>query len=398
MKRNRPASTLPLAGVRVLDLSRILAGPFCTMRLGDMGAEVIKIEQPGTGDETRRWGPPFIKGESAYYLSINRNKKSVTLDVASREGRAILRKLIASSDVLVENFRAGVMKNLGFDYARARRINPRLIYCSISGYGQHSRKSHRPSYDLIIQGESGLMDLTGDPQGPPTKTGISICDINAGMTAVAAIALALFRRHETGKGGHIDISLLDATLSLLAFQSQIALSSTLPVSRMGNHHPTLAPYQAFHAKDGYLNIAVVSESVWRSFCRALGRPALAADPRFKENRERVLNRRALDRILEPLIRSRSRSAWELIFARADVPVGRIRTVREALRAERHALSVLRHPLCGPVPSVMFPAVFAGAQRLPASAPPAMGQHTDGVLRELGYSIPEIRGLKARKVL
>ena len=398
MRKPRSMSPLPLAGVRVLDFSRILAGPFCTMRLGDMGAEVIKIEQPGTGDETRRWGPPFVKGESAYYLSINRNKKSVTLDCTSREGRDILKKLIASSDVLVENFRAGVMKKFGFEFARAKRINPRIIYCSISGYGQQSRKSHKPSYDLLVQGESGLMDLTGDPAGSPTKSGISICDLNAGMTAFAAIALALFRRASTGTGEHIDVSLLDATLSLLAFQSQIALSSGLPVTRMGNLHPTLAPYRTFHAKDGYLNIAVVHEEVWRSFCCAIGKPSLAEDPRFKGNRERVRNRIALDRILEPLIERRTRSAWERIFSRADVPVGRIRSVRQALREERQAVTTLQHRTCGPLPSVNFPALFAGIHRLPAAAPPLLGENTDDVLRELGYGDAKILRLRGGGVI
>lgn len=398
MKRARRMPQGPLAGVRVLDLSRILAGPFCTMRLGDLGADVIKIEQPGVGDETRRWGPPFVNGESAYYLSINRNKRSVTLDITSREGRAVLRKLIASSDVLVENFRAGVMKKLGFDYARVRAINPRLIYCSISGYGQRSGKSHRPSYDLIIQGESGLMDLTGSPDGPPTKVGISLCDINAGMLSVAAIALALFRRAANGKGEHIDISLLDATLSLLAFQSQIALSSPQPASRLGNLHPTLAPYQAFRTRDAFLNVAVVNDRVWVAFCRAVGAPRIAADPRFASNRLRVRNRRALDAVLVPIMRKRTSAAWERVFSRADVPAGRIRTVREALDEEPSMVGGLRHPLCGMVRSVRFPKIFAGASKPPAAHPPLLGEHTDVVMRELGYSSAEIRRLHLLQIL
>jgi crotonobetainyl-CoA:carnitine CoA-transferase CaiB-like acyl-CoA transferase len=396
MRTRRPP--LPLAGIRVLDLSRILAGPFCTMRLGDLGADVIKIEQPGSGDETRRWGPPFIKGESAYYLSINRNKRSVTLDLASREGRAVLRKLIATSDVLVENFRAGVMKNFGFDYARARKINPRLIYCSITGYGQQSAKSHRPSYDLIVQAESGLMDLTGFPDGPPTKVGISLCDINAAMLALTAITTALYRRALTGDGARIDIGLLDATLSLLAFQSQIALCSDQPVSRLGNLHPTLVPYQVYRTKDGSLTVAVVSDAIWGKFCRAIGSPSLAADPRFATNARRVRNRRALAAILEPVLRARTTGSWTRTFARADVPAGRIRTVREALREEPSIVTTIRHPHCGRLPSVRFPDLFRSGGTLPMGAPPRLGEHTAEVLDALGYTRKEVAQLRTRSIV
>jgi formyl-CoA transferase/CoA:oxalate CoA-transferase len=390
------ASARPLAGVRVLDLSRILAGPFCTMRLGDLGAEVIKIEQPGVGDETRRWGPPFVNGESAYYLSVNRNKKSVALDLKSPRGRAAVRALIRRSDVLVENFRAGVMKNLGFDYAAARRINPRIIYCSITGYGPRSAKSHLPSYDLLIQGESGLMDLTGFPGGPPTKIGLSLCDIGAGMLALAAITTALYRRERTGRGERIDISLLDATMSLLAFQAQIALSSDLPVTRLGNLHPTLAPYQAFATRDGHLNVAVVSDPVWVRFCRAIGAPRLAADPRFAENAGRVKHRRALNAFLEPVMRKKTSSSWVSIFACAHVPAGRIRTVREALREEPGMVGTLAHPLCGALPTVTFPKVFARGGAGKDAPPPLLGEHTDDVLFSLGLTGARGRRPRTRK--
>ncbi|MBI3194643.1 MAG: CoA transferase, partial [Ignavibacteriae bacterium] len=300
-KRNNQKA--PLSGIRILDLTRILSGPFCTMKLGDMGAEVIKIEQPGKGDDTRSWGPPFVKGESAYFLSVNRNKKSVTLDLKAKEGKEILTKLIKSCDVLVENFRAGVMENLGFSYAKVKKLNPRLVYCSISGYGQTSSRSHQPSYDLIVQGESGLMDVTGFPDGAPTKAGISLADVTAGTLAFEGILLALFQRERTGKGQQVDISLLDGLLSLFAYQSQIALSSDRKVTRKGNRHPTITPYETFGTKDGFINVAVGSETHWKNFCTAIKRIDLIKHEQFATNSKRVENREALEKILVPIMKS-----------------------------------------------------------------------------------------------
>ena len=393
---------LPLSGIRVLDLTRILSGPFCTMKLGDMGAEVIKIEQPGKGDDTRGWGPPFIKGESAYFLSVNRNKKSVTVDLKAKEGKAIIRSLIKRSDVLVENFRAGVMEKLGFGYEDVRRLNPRLVYCSISGYGHTSSRSHRPSYDLIVQGESGLMDLTGFPQGPPTKVGVSLADVTAGTLAFEGIILALLQRVETRKGQFVDISLLDGILSLFAYQSQIALSSKLKVTRKGNEHPTIIPYETFQTKNGYVNVAVGSEGVWRSFCRAIEKEELSSHPRFATNAKRVENREALKKILVPLMLRKRSSQWIKILGAEDVPVGVITDVRNALMLdavqERKMILELHHPKAGKLRSVGSPIKLSYSKSTKQLPPPLVGQHTVEILRGLGYSQTSIEILRSRGIV
>ena len=392
----------PLAGIRVLDLTRILSGPFCTMKLGDMGAEIVKIEQPGTGDETRRWGPPFVRGESAYFLAVNRNKKSVTLDLKSKEGKRILTSLIKRSDVLVENFRAGVMKKLGFGYGSVRKLNPRIVYCSISGYGQTSSRSHQPSYDLIVQGESGLMDVTGFAGGPPTKAGISLADVNAGNIAFEGILLALLQREQTGSGQYVDISLLDALVSLFAYQSQIALSSKSNVHRKGNRHPTITPYETYATKDGYINVAVASEPAWRNFCRAIGRNPLAADVRFFSNALRVQNRGALERKLIPLMKRKTSTSWLNILSRADVSVGRIHSVTEALRMpvlkERDMLATVRHRTAGTITVVGNPIKLVRRGREKIQPPPVLGEHTEKVLRELGYSKKDIVRLRTTSII
>ena len=401
-RTTHPASsrTLPLRGITVLDLTRILSGPFCTMKLGDMGAEVIKIEQPGTGDETRKWGPPFVKGESAYFLSVNRNKKSMTLDLKSDEGRNILTKLIRRSDVLVENFRAGVMGKLGFSYANAKNINPKLIYCSISGYGQTSGRSHKPSYDLIVQGESGLMDLTGFPEGPPTKAGISLADVNAGNIAFEGILLALLERWRTGRGQRVDISLLDALASLFAYQSQIALSTKSSVRRKGNRHPTITPYETYETKDGYINIAVAGEPVWRNFCAVIGDPDLASDKRFGTNARRVTNRGALERILVPVIKRKRSADWLRRFAAADVPVGKINTVAEALALgtmrERDMIVTVRHTRAGTLRMIGNPIKLSSAAQM--HPPPLLGEHTEEILRRLNYTAVKIKRLRTLNVI
>jgi crotonobetainyl-CoA:carnitine CoA-transferase CaiB-like acyl-CoA transferase len=410
----------PLSNIRVLDLTRILSGPFCTMKLGDMGAEIIKIEQPGTGDDTRRWGPPFIKGrrlptglsshrvvddsssESAYFLSVNRNKKSLTLDLKSKEGKEILKRLIRRSDVMVENFRVGVMEKLGFGYRRVRRMNPRIIYCSISGYGQTSSRSHVPSYDLIVQGESGLMDLTGFPDGPPTKVGISLADVAAGTLAFEGILLALLQRQKTGKGQCVDISLLDSLLSLFAYQSQIALSSDQPAVRKGNRHPTITPYETYRTKDGYINVAVGSEGLWTSFCKAIERQGLLTDRRFATNSRRVENRQALERVLEPVMEKKSSAAWIRILSAAGIPVGRINSVKDALRTqvvrERGMIANIRHRTLGMLPMVGNPIKLSLYRTACFQAPPLLGEHTNAVLRSLGYTAAQIAGLRQKGVV
>lgn len=404
--KSRPSRSkspeLPLSRIAVLDLTRILSGPFCTMKLGDMGAEVIKIEQPGNGDETRKWGPPFIKGESAYFLSVNRNKKSVTLDLKSEEGKEILIKLIKRSDVLVENFRAGVMKSLGFDYPIVRLINPRIVYCSISGYGQTTSRSHRPSYDLIIQGESGLMDLTGFPGGVPTKTGISLADVNAGNIAFEGILLALFQRERTGKGEYIDISLLDSMASLLTYQSQMALSTNQRPKRLGNRHPTITPYETFATRDGFVNIAIAGEVSWKSFCKVLGKSALATDKRFRSNALRVEHRAELEKILVPLLKKKRTALLLREFSTADVPIGKILTVAEMLAhpaiGERKMIAAVAHPRAGTIKMVGNPIRLSGSSTVKILPPPILSQHTMGTLKGLGYTSSQIATLKRQSVI
>jgi crotonobetainyl-CoA:carnitine CoA-transferase CaiB-like acyl-CoA transferase len=393
---------LPLSHIRVLDLTRILSGPFCTMKLGDMGAEVIKIEQPGKGDDTRTWGPPFIKGESAYFLSVNRNKKSVTLDLKSNEGKKILWKLIKRSDVLVENFRAGVMGKLGFGYNVVCRINPRIVYCSISGYGQTSSRSNQPSYDLIVQGESGLMDVTGFPDGPPTKVGISLADVNAGNLAFEGILLALLKREKTGEGDYVDISLLDGLLSLFTYQSQIALSSHKLVTRKGNIHPTITPYEMYQTKDGFINVAVGNEMLWRNFCNAIGRPDLIDESRFRKNSLRVGNRAVLEKILVPIFRKRTDREWIKRLQATGVPVGSINPLNKTLHLpvvrERGMKVPMKHKTIGMLEAVGNPIKLISQKNSSFLPPPLLGQHTGEVLRSIGISPLRIKALREKGVV
>ncbi len=395
-------SQLPLSGITVLDLTRILSGPFCTMKLGDMGAEVIKIERPGSGDETRKWGPPFVKGESAYFLSVNRNKQSMTLDVKSKEGKKILLQLLRRSDVLVENFRAGVMRSLGLDYATVRKINPRIVYCSISGYGQRSGRSHHPSYDLIVQGESGLMDVTGSPDGGPTKAGISLADVNAGNIAFEGILLSLYQRSMTGKGQHVDISLLDAIASLFTYQTQMALSTKQRATRMGNRHPTITPYETYATKNGFINIAVGSEAAWSAFCDVIDRPELASDKRFAVNALRVRNRRSLERILILIMRRRRAGEWLAKFRKHNVPAGRINTIAEMLLlpaiGERQMVVAVDHASAGKIRMVGNPIKLSDAGTMVMRPPPRLGEHTQSILGRLGYSKSGIVSLKERRII
>jgi len=384
-------SSKPLDGILVLDLSRVLAGPWCTMVLGDLGARVIKIESLA-GDDTRAYGPPFAAGESLYFLSINRNKESVTLDFQKSEGAALLTELVRRADVLIENFRPGTLERYGFGYAACAALNPRLVYASITGYGQNGPWRDRPGYDLVAQGEGGVMHLTGEAEGPPLKCGVSQADITTGMWMVGGITTALYVRERSGKGQHIDLALADSQLSLLGFAAADWLVAGHEPERVGNTHPMLAPYATMAARDGWLNVAVGTPGQWRAFCGAIEHPELADDPRFTTNADRVTNREALDAILAPLFRTRTREEWLIRLAEADVPSGAVRTVSEALEAPqtaaREMVVALDHSSIGPIRQVGLPLKFSATPGAPASAPPRLGEHTDRVLQEFCGATPE----------
>lgn len=375
----------PLDGLKVLDLTRILAGPFCTMILGDMGADVVKVENPDGGDDTRRWGPPFLEGESAYFLSVNRSKRSLTLNLKVPRGKALLADLLTRADVLIENFRPGAVERLGFGYEAAAAQNPRLIYCSISGFGQTGPDALRPGYDLIVQGESGVMSLTGFPDGPPCKVGLSIADIIAGMYAVQGIAFALYARERTGRGQRIDVALLDGMISFLTYQAGIYFATGKSPSRMGNLHPTIMPYETFEASDGHLNVAVGNNSLFQQFCRVLGRPDLAADPRFDTDAGRVEHRGALRPTLEGFLKTRPVADWLEAFSAAGIPCGSIKTVAEVFASPqvlaREMVRTLVHPKVGPVRVTGNPLKMSETPGAVEQPPPLLGEHTDQVLAE-----------------
>ncbi|MBI3826747.1 MAG: CoA transferase [Candidatus Rokubacteria bacterium] len=375
----------PLAGVRVLDLTRVLAGPFCTMLLGDMGAEVIKVEEPGKGDDTRQW-PPFKGGEATYFMAVNRNKKSVTLNLKAPEGRALLRRLIARSDVVVENFRTGTMDRLGVGYKALRRTQPRLIYCSISGFGESGPEAQRGGYDLIVQGESGVMDLTGFAGGPPVKVGNSIGDLVAGMTAAHGITLALLARQRTKKGQKVEISMLDVMASLLTYQAGIYFNAGGRPTRRGNAHPSIVPYEVFKAADAYLTLGVANHSLWKACCGAIGRPELAADPRFDTEARRVQNRDTLVPLLNEIFATGPADDWLKRLDAAGVPAGRIKTVAEVCESEhlraRGMIVTLPHPRAGDVTVMGVPIKLHATPGKATSAAPVLGQHTASVLRSL----------------
>jgi len=397
------AVTAPLAGIRVLDLSRVLAGPYCTMILGDLGAEVIKVERPGEGDDTRHWGPPFASGESAYYLCANRNKKSVTVDMKTGKGKALLRGLAEKSDVLIENFRVGALAAAGLGYEEIRRINPRIVYCSITGFGQTGPWKDLPGYDFILQAMSGLMSFTGEKDGEPMKVGVAIVDLMAGLYAAIAILAALRERDESGKGQYLDLSLLDAAVSMLANVGSGYLVSGENPERHGNAHPNIVPYQVFRARDRYIAVGVGNDKQWKNLCEIAERPELASDPRFSTNPERVRNRADLIPILEALFSSRESDFWIRELWKEGIPAGPINTMDQVFSAPQtraRGMEVeMDHPSIGTVRLIGSPLRFSRTPvryRLP---PPLLGEHTASVLKDLlGLTEEEIARLSEEGVL
>jgi crotonobetainyl-CoA:carnitine CoA-transferase CaiB-like acyl-CoA transferase len=390
-------ATKPLSGVRVLDLTRVLAGPFCSMILGDMGAEVIKVEEPGKGDDTRRW-PPFVGGEATYFMAVNRNKHSITLNLKAPDGLALLKRLAARSDVVIENFRPGTMERLGLGYRALARLNPRLVYCTISGFGQSGPEAHRAGYDLIVQGESGIMDLTGFADGPPVKVGNSIADLVAGMAAAHGITLALLARTRTKRGQQVEIAMLDVMASLLTYQAGLYFNAGQRPTRKGNQHPSIVPYEVFQASDAYLTLGVANNALWKQCCAALERPELAGDPRFDTEAKRVENRAALVPLLNDILGARTADEWLKRLEAAGVPAGRIRTVAEVGESDhlkaRGMIVRLPHPAAGHVTVMGVPIRLAATPGAVTAPPPRLGQHTGAVLRRvLGLTPARIAKLR-----
>ncbi len=395
-------SKAPLAGIRVLDLTRVLAGPFCAMMLGDMGAEVIKVEEPGKGDDTRSW-PPFVEGESTYFMSVNRNKQSVTLNLKAPEGRKIFQALARKSDVLLENFRPGTMDKLGFGYKALARLNPRLVYCSVSGFGESGPEAHRAGYDLVIQAESGVMDLTGFSDGPPVKVGNSVGDLVAGMSAAHGVVLALLARTRTRRGQKVEISMLDVMAALLTYQAGIYFGTGQRPTRRGNAHPSIVPYEVFRAADAFVVLGVANNSLWIKCCGALGRPELAQDPRFDTEAKRVQSRATLVPLLNEILGTRAAADWVKQFEAVGIPAGLIKSVAEVCESEhlkaRGMIVTLPHPRARKVTVMGVPVRLHATPGKAATAPPLIGQHTDAVLRRLvGLGKPAIARLRAQGVV
>ncbi|OZI25918.1 CoA transferase [Bordetella genomosp. 9] len=401
----RPA---PLTGIRVLDLTRVLAGPWCTQNLADLGAEVIKIERPGSGDDTRGWGPPYLRDadgndttEAAYYLSANRNKLSVALDIASARGAELVRQLALQSDILVENFKVGGLRKYGLDYESLSQANPRLIYCSITGFGQTGPYASRPGYDFMIQGMGGLMSITGErddlPGGGPQKAGVAVADLMTGMYSATGILAALFERERSGLGQHLDMALLDCQVAMLANQNLNYMTSGTAPRRAGNAHQNLVPYQVFAVSDGHMIVAVGNDSQFRAYCGVIGLPELADDPRFATNPKRVVNRDVLVPILVERMALGERDRWLAELESVGVPAGPINTLDQVYEDPQVRFRQMRrelpHPVAGTVPIGASPLRFSGSPVEYRRPPPMLGEHTEQVLRDrLGLSDSDIQAL------
>lgn len=407
------ASPLPLDGVRVLDLSRVLAGPWATQILADLGAEVIKIEKPGVGDDTRAWGPPFLtdvageRSDAAYFLAANRNKRSVTLDFTQAEGRALLHRLVPTCQIVVENFKTGGLKKYGLDYASVSALNPAVVYCSITGFGQTGPYAARAGYDYLIQAMGGLMSITGQPDGAPgaepMKVGVAVVDLFTGMYAASGILAALRHAERTGQGQHLDVALMDCQAAMLANQAQNWFVGQKAPGRLGNAHPNIVPYQVFATADGHIVLAVGNDGQFRSFCAVAGVPALCDDPAYARNADRVANRTALVTLLEPILKARASRDWMDALEAAGVPCGPINTIDQVFAdpqvvARGLAVSTDRADV-GPLTTVAHPVKYSATPPRAERAPPALGADTGWALGEvLGLSEGDVAGLRERGVV
>ncbi|MFE4706362.1 CaiB/BaiF CoA transferase family protein [Peribacillus simplex] len=392
----------PLKGIKVLELSRTLAGPFCSMQLADMGAEVIKVEQPEVGDETRGFAPPEINGESCYFMSLNKNKQGITLNLKTEEGQQIVKQLVAESDVLIENFRNGTMEKFGLDYDVLKGINPRLVYCAVSGFGRSGPMKDEPAYDLLMQGFGGLMSVTGEKGRPPVKVGFSIVDLSTGLYASLGIVLALLTREKTGKGQYVEASLLDTVVSLSNYLGQNVLATGKAPERFGSAHPSLVPYQAFETKDGYVTIAVTNDRLWRKMCDALELHELKDHPKYAENVNRVANREELIEIIMEYTKSKNSSEVIDRLKREGVPSGPIHDLAQVLAhpqvQSREMIKEVEHPTIGMLKMLGTPIKLSETPGSVRKAPPLLGENTIEVLSKIGYTNSDITALKEKGII
>jgi formyl-CoA transferase len=396
-------SDLPLKGYRVLDVSRILAGPFCTMILGDQGADVIKVERPGVGDDTRTWGPPFSGGESAYYLCCNRNKRSIVIDLKEPAGQDLIRELAAVSDVFVENFTPGLTKRFGLDYETLRGINPRLVYASITAYGQDGPYRNRPGYDMVLSAVGGLMYITGEQDGPPCKVGVAITDVLTGVYASGAITSALLWRERSGRGQYLDVCLLDAQVSGLANIASNYLVAGKEAKRWGTAHESIIPYQVFQTKDRPIAIAVANQKLWGNFCKLVGKEEWTGDPRFETNAKRVENRGVLLPLIEELFAERTCDEWMELLVGGAIPCGPVNDMQHLFTdpqiRHRGMIAEVPHPTIGTLRMTGIPIKYSETPGTVRRHPPLLGEHTDEVLADaLGYVPEKIESLKRANVI
>jgi crotonobetainyl-CoA:carnitine CoA-transferase CaiB-like acyl-CoA transferase len=388
-----PSRPLPLSGLRVLDLTQVLAGPYCTMMLGDLGADVVKVERPGEGDGSRRWGPPFRDGESAYFMQVNRNKRSIAIDLGIEQGREVVRRLIERADVVLHNFLPAAAARYGVAAEAVLGLNPRVVHCTIAGYPSDGPDADRPGYDFLMQGVGGIMSITGEPEGDPMKVAVAISDIVAGLFASSAVLAALVERDRTGEGRACEVSLLDAQVAWLANRAGDWLIGGIEPQRLGNAHPSIVPYETFRAADGYINLAAGTDDHFRRFCREAGRPDLADDPRWQTNAGRVEGRELLVPELQTLIAGRSVAEWNAVLERAHVPGGPVLTIPETFAGPAaHMVETTQHPSAGEIRLVRSPMRFEHdrpGSRLP---PPRLGEHAAELLAELGYSPDQVSDL------